>query len=124
MATITEITDVSTGIANRRRAVAVLDPGDMESIQDVARDAMKVVIRNGVECLDKDGRRHWSTFHADIGFLFLMHPEGGGPIARAVYVREGLDTRAVPMLPTGRARTERMKTGKGMLTLAIDRETA
>lgn len=128
MASIVSIEDVSTGIALRRRASAVIDPSEEASLEDVAVETMKATIRAGTECLDKQGRPHFSTFHADVGFVFLYDdPDRVGkglPVAKAVYVRKGLDRRAVPMLPKGRVRTLELKTDKGTMTLAIERTVA
>lgn len=121
-----ETTDNSTGIALRRRASVVIDPGDGSDIDAVIVDAMKRLIRPGVECLDSEGRQHLSRFHADVAHLFVYadgaSEDAGQLIARAVYVRRRLDKRAVPALPTGRVSTQRVKTDRGTLTVAIERE--
>ncbi len=127
MVRILSIEDNSTGIATRRRSSAVLEPADWSDIERVAVDVMKATIRSGVECLDTSGRLHLSRFHADVGFVNLFddtsRPDAGRLVARAVYVRKGLDKHAVPMLPKGRVRTLKRKMGKGTMTLAIERET-
>lgn len=128
MSTIVNIEDNSTGIAARRRSSVVIDPSEHADLMTVIVDAMKHTIRPGVECLDSAGRLHLSRFQADVGDLFVydeVDANGavkGGPVARAVYVRKGLDKRAVPMLPTGRVSTQRVKTDRGQLTIAIERE--
>lgn len=126
MSTIVSIEDTSTGIAMRRRASAVYDPSASESLQDAVIDAMKATIRPGVECLDQYGRQHLSRFQADVGFVFLYDDPvkigKGMPIARAVYVRKGLDKRAIPQVPKGRVSTQRVKTNRGAITIAIERE--
>lgn len=50
MSTITNIEDISTGVALRRRAHAVLDPEDLADLPGVATEVMKTVIRSGAVC--------------------------------------------------------------------------
>lgn len=126
MATIVSIKDMSSGITQRRQGSIVIDASEYQLLPDVVIETMNVVVGNGVECLDYQGRLHWSTFYADVGFLFVYNNPAsvtmGLPIARAVYVRKGLGKGSVPMLPIGKVSTSNITMDKGTITLAIERE--